>query len=57
MPERPEDPVLFAREFFHSTPQAEIDAALAENSRLKSEIADVEARIAEVQKQLDEFDA
>lgn len=50
----PDDPIDYARNFFKATPKEEIDAAVAENERLKKEITDVEAKIAEVKKQLEE---
>jgi len=52
----PEDPLEYAKTFFKATPQEEIDAALTENNRLKKEIEDVEAQIAEVTKKLEELD-
>jgi hypothetical protein len=52
----PENPIDFAIDFFGATPRATVDAAVAENTRLKDEIKATEARIAEVQKQLEELE-
>lgn len=51
----PDDPIDYARKFFKATPKEEIDAAVAENERLKKEITDVEAKIADLNKQLEEL--
>jgi hypothetical protein len=50
----PDSPIDFAIEFFGSTPRATVEAAVAENTRLKEEIKAVEARIAEIQKEFDD---
>jgi hypothetical protein len=52
----PDDPIEYARGFLGSTPREEIDAAVAENARLKSEVQALEAQVAEVQHQLDTLD-
>lgn len=51
----PDDPIDYARNFFKATPKEEIEAAVAENERLKKEITEVEAKITEVTKQLEEL--
>ena len=48
----PDDPVDYARKFFKATSKADIDAAVAENERLKKEVSEAEAKLAELQKQL-----
>lgn len=50
----PEDTITYARTFFGSVSRAEIDEALAENARLKEEVAEMEAKAEEVRKQLEE---
>lgn len=52
----PDDPIDYARNFFKATPKEEIDAAVAENESLKREIAETEAKIADIKKQLEEGD-
>lgn len=52
----PENPIEYARSFFGSTPKEDIDAAVAENTRLKEEIRAAEARIADLQRKLDGVD-
>lgn len=53
-PQWPDDALEYAKKFFGSTPKEDIDAAVAENQRIKAEIQAVEAKIAEVQKQIEE---
>jgi exonuclease VII large subunit len=53
---RPESPIDFAIDFFGSTPRAAVEAAVAENARLKEEIKAAEARIAEIQKEFEDAD-
>ena len=48
----PDDPIDYARKFFKGTPKSDIDAAVAENERLKKEVGEAEAKLAELQKQL-----
>jgi hypothetical protein len=50
----PDDPIDYARKFFGSTPREEIEAAVAENARLKDELKVMEAKIADLQKQLED---
>jgi hypothetical protein len=49
----PDDPIEYARGFLGSTSREDIDAAVAENARLKSEAQALEAQVAEAQRQLD----
>ena len=44
----PDDPIDYARNFFKATPKEEIDAAVAENESLKRQIAETEAKIADI---------
>jgi hypothetical protein len=50
----PENPIDWAIDFFQATPRGVVEAAVAENNRLKNEIAAAEARIAEIEKQLED---
>jgi hypothetical protein len=50
----PEDAIAYARGFFGSTSREDIDAAVAENARLKQQIQETEAVISDLQKQLNE---
>jgi hypothetical protein len=50
----PEDAIAYARGFFGSTSREDIDAAVAENARLKQQIQETQAVIADLQKQLNE---
>ena len=50
----PDDPIEYAREFFKATPQEEIDQAIELNQKLKAELEQLNAQIAEAQAKLDE---
>jgi hypothetical protein len=50
----PEDAIAYARGFFGTTSREDIDAAVAENARLKQEIQGAEALVADLQRQLNE---
>ena len=50
----PDDPITYTKEFFKATPQADIDAALEENKRLKEELANLEKQIAETTQKIEE---
>jgi hypothetical protein len=52
----PDDPIEYARGFLGSTSREDIDAAVAENARLKSEVQALEAQVAEVQLQIEAID-
>ena len=52
-PQWPDDATGYARGFFGSTTRAEIDEAVAENTRLKEEVKAVEQKIEEAKKRLD----
>jgi hypothetical protein len=49
----PDDPIEYARGFLGSTSREDIDAAVAENARLKTEVQALEAQ---VQRQIDTLD-
>jgi hypothetical protein len=46
----PDDAIQYARGFFGSTSREDIDAAVADNARLKEELRILEGRLAELEK-------
>ena len=52
----PDDPITYTRNFFKAVSKEEIQAALDENAALKQQVADLESKIQETVKKLEEGD-